>query len=248
MLIPPDYTPAKNLLAERIIAVTGAGDGIGATIAKAYAAAGATVILLGRTERKLERVYDSIENAGHPQAAIVPMDFARADPDAYHTLAETLGDHFDRLDGLLHNAAMLGERTSMRSYKASIWQQVLQVNVTAPFLLTQALLPLLDNSEAASIIFTGSAVGYRGRAYWGAYATSKAANENMMQTLADELEDTSNIRVNSINPGSTRTPMRAQAYPAENPQSLKTAATLIPLYLYLMGEDSREISGQQFNL
>ncbi|MBX2807324.1 MAG: YciK family oxidoreductase [Cellvibrionaceae bacterium] len=248
MLMPPNYTPSKELLADRVIAITGAGDGIGRTMAKAYAAYGATVILLGRTTSKLESVYDEIETAGHPKAAIVPIDFASADTTAYGDLSDNIASHFGRLDGLLHNAAALGERTSIRNYKYPLWQQLVQVNITAPFLLTQALLPLLDKGRQASIIFTGSSVGYQGRAYWGAYAMTKAANENFMQTLADELEGTSDIRANSINPGGTRTPMRAQAFPAENPDTVKTAEVLIPLYVYLMGEDSNGVNGQQFSM
>lgn len=242
-----DYQPSKNLLAGKTIAVTGAGDGIGRTMALAYAEYGATVILLGRTVEKLEKVYDEIEAAGGAQPAIFPIDLVTADETLYTGLAQSINENFDHLDGLLHNAALLGDRTPISRYKLSTWNELIQVNITAPFLLTQKLLPCLQKGEQASIIFTGSSVGYQGRAYWGAYAMTKAANENMMQTLADELEDTSHIRVNSINPGATRTPMRALAYPAENPETVKTPEDLITLYLYLMGKDSIGTSGQQFD-
>jgi NAD(P)-dependent dehydrogenase (short-subunit alcohol dehydrogenase family) len=122
----------------------------------------------------------------------------------------------------------------------------MQVNVNAPFMMTKALLPLLEKSTDARIVFTGSSVGYQGRAYWGAYAASKAAQENLMQTLAQELEDVAPVGVNSINPGATRTQMRAAAYPAENPADVKSPEELMPLYLYLLGPDSKGISGKQF--
>jgi NAD(P)-dependent dehydrogenase (short-subunit alcohol dehydrogenase family) len=240
------YHPRKNLLTEKIIAVTGAGSGIGRTMAKTFAEYGATVILIGRTVSKLERVYDEIEAAGYPQAAIFPLDFETASEEHYQDLRNAIEENFSRLDGVLHNAALLGERTSIGNYSVKTWQRLMTVNVTAPFILTKKLLPLLQKSHAASIIFTGSSVGLKGRAYWGAYSVSKAANENLMQIIADEQEDTSNIRANSINPGATRTQMRADAFPAEDPEKVKPAETLCPLYLYLIGDDSIGTNGQQF--
>ncbi|MGH1486430.1 MAG: YciK family oxidoreductase [Cellvibrionaceae bacterium] len=241
------YKPSKDLLSDKIIAVTGAGSGIGRTIAISYAAHGATVLLLGKTVEKLESTYDEIEQAGYPQPAIIPIDFETAEEADYQNIKDAIEENFDRLDGLLHNAALLGERTSIASYTVKSWQKLMAVNVTAPFILSKKLLPLLQKSPSASIIFTSSSVGRKGRAYWGAYAVSKAANENLMQTLADELDEVSEIRVNSINPGATRTQMRADAYPAEDPSTVKATTDLIPSYLYLMGKDSKDISGQQFN-
>ncbi|WP_049721783.1 YciK family oxidoreductase [Gilvimarinus polysaccharolyticus] len=245
--LPTDYQPPADALADKIILVTGAGDGIGRTAAMTYAAYGATVILLGRTLSKLELVYDAIEAAGHKQPAIYPMNLEGATEKDYRDMCNTLHDEFGRLDGILHNASILGDRTGIRNYAADTWQRVMQINVNAPFMMTQALLPLLEKPEHAAIVFTGSSVGRHGRAYWGAYAASKAATENMMQTLADELEEITTIRVNSINPGATRTAMRAVAYPAENPSELKTPEDHMPLYVYLMGQDSLKITGQCFN-
>lgn len=242
-----DYQAPKDLLQGRVIAVTGAGDGIGRTAAITYAAHGATVILLGRTIPKLEMVYDEIENAGYPQAAIYPINFEGAVEKDYEDMCNRLDEEFGRLDGILHNASELGQRTPINNYAPDVWQRVLHVNVTAPFMMTRALLPLLEKSDHASIIFTGSGVGLKGRAYWGAYAASKAATENLMQVLADELDEATGIRSNSINPGATRTKMRAEAYPAENPNTLKTAAEIMPLYLYLMGKDSVGENGRQFD-
>ena len=241
------YKPEKNLLNDKVIAITGAGSGIGRIIAKAYAEHGATVILMGRTVENLESIYDEIEQAGHPQPAIIPIDLETAGEAEYQQIADAIEENFGRLDGLLHNAAQLGERSSIASYGVNNWQKLMQVNITAPFVLTKKCLPLLQQSEQASIIFTGSSVGLKGRAYWGAYAVSKAANENLMQVLADELENTSKIRVNSINPGATRTQMRADAYPAEDPGNVKSAEDLIPYYLYLISNDSAEINGRSIS-
>lgn len=245
--LPDGYTPRQDLLKGKVIVVTGAGAGIGRSAALSFAAHGATVVLLGRTIPKLEMVYDEIEAAGGPQPAIYPINFEGAVAKDYDDMAQTLFDEFGKVDGLLHNAAELGERTPINNYSPDVWIRVMQVNVNAPFMLTRALLPVMNHSSAGSILFTGSGVGYEGRAFWGAYAASKAANENMMQTLAQELDQTTQIRCNSINPGATRTKMRATAYPAEDPMKVKPTEDLMPLYLYLMGDDSVGVSGQQFS-
>ncbi len=242
-----DYQATPDLLAGRVILITGAGDGIGAAAARACAAHGATVILLGRTTRKLELVYDAIEEAGGPQPAIYPMNLEGAAPKDYDDLAATIEQEFGRLDGLLHNASLLGTLTPLGQYDIEQWSKVMQVNLNAPFLMTRACLDLLKKSEDASIIFTSSSVGRQGRAYWGAYAVSKAGNENMMQTWADELESNTSVRANSINPGATRTSMRARAYPGEDPNTLPKPEEILATYLYLLGPDSKGVSGQQFN-
>ena len=242
-----DYQAPANLLEGRIILVTGAGDGIGRAASLAFARHGATVILAGRTTAKLEAVYDSILAAGLPEPTMQPLDLAGATEADYQTIAEALMDEFGRLDGLLHNASLLGQRTPIANYQASTWQTVMQVNVTAPFLLTKALLPALERSEDGTILLTSSGVGRVGRAFWGAYAVSKFAAEGFCQVLAGELEDTTRIRVNCINPGATRTRMRAAAYPAEDPGTLKTPDDIMPAYLYLMGPDSRGVTGRSFD-
>lgn len=240
-----DYQPPRTLLANKVIAVTGAGDGIGRAAALSYAAHGATVILLGRTVGKLESVYDEIENEGQPQPAIYPIDLSGATENDYKEMAAAFQKEFGKLDGILHNASELGPRTPLGQYPGETWERVLRVNATAPFLMTKAVLPLLETAAQASVIFTGSSVGYQGRAFWGAYAVSKAAVENMMQIFSAELADTTHIRVNSINPGATRTRMRANAYPAEDPNTLKKPEEIMALYLYLMGDESVGVSGEQ---
>ena len=239
-----DYTARPDLLKGRVILVTGAGRGIGAAAAKAFAAHGATVLLLGKTEESLNHLYDEIEQAGFPQPAVIPFNLETALSHQYGELAAMVENEFGRLDGLLHNAAILGPRTPLEQLSGDNFMRVMQINVNAEFMLTQAMLPLIKLSEDASVVFTSSSVGRKGKAYWGAYAVSKFANEGLMQVLADELEGTSNARANSINPGATRTGMRAQAYPGENPATNPSPEDIMPLYLYLMGPDSKGVNGQ----
>ncbi len=242
-----EYNAPQDLLKDRVILITGAGEGIGRAAAKTMASHGATVIIAGRTTKKLEDLYDEIEQSGAPQPAIIPINLEGAQPHDYDELAATIEKEFGRLDGLVHNAAQLGVLTPIENYDPSIWNQVMQVNINAPFMLTQAMIPLLRLSEDASILFTSSSVGRKGRAYWGAYSVSKFATEGLMQTLADELEDTSKIRVNCVNPGATRTNMRATAFPGENPYTLASPDEIMPVYLYLLGPDSKAINGQSLN-
>lgn len=239
-----DYQAAPDALRDRIILITGSGSGIGATAAETFAAHGATVILLGRTIKKLEQVYDRIIEAGHPQPAIIPLDLEGAAPEHYIQLADTIQQEFGRLDGLLHNAAFLGALMPIEHYDPALWLRIMQINLNAPFMLTRALLPLLKQSSAASLVFTSSGVAQQGQAYWGAYAASKAGQDNLMQVLADELEVNTAIRVNSIDPGAVSTPMRRLAYPGENPAILPAPEHLMPAYLYLFGPDSRAVHGQ----
>ncbi|PKG58852.1 YciK family oxidoreductase [Shewanella sp. GutDb-MelDb] len=241
-----EYQAAKDLLNGKVILVTGAGDGIGKTAALTYAQHGATVILLGKTVKKLEAVYDLIEQAGYPKPAIVPLDLKGATEQNYVDMAETIEEQFGCLDGLLHNASMLGVLGPFEHITMSSVEEVFKVNVIAEIMLTKALLPVMRKSVSASLIFTSSSVGRQARSFWGEYAMSKFATEGMMQAIAHEYEG-SNIRSNSINPGATRTGMRANAYPAENPQSLKKPEEIMPTYLYLMGKDSADINGQQLN-
>ena len=246
MQVPENYTPTPTCLNNKIILITGAGGGIGRVAAKTFAAHGATIILVGRTLAKLEVVYDEIEAAGHPQPAIFVMNFESAKELQFSEMCDAIFQEFGHIDGLLHNAADLGQTTSLANYSADVWQRCMHVNVNAPFMLTKALIPLMQRTEHASGLFTGSSVGYKGRAYWGAYAASKAAAENLMQTFSEECEETTNIRFNSINPGATRTPMRAAAYPGEDPTTVKMPEALMRDYLYLIGDASVGITGKQF--
>ena len=244
--IPASYQPRVDLLRDRIILVTGAGDGIGATAAKTFAAHGAMVILLGKTIPKLEAVYDAIVSQDYPQPAIYPMDLEGATYNQYEDLAATLNKEFGRLDGLLHNAAILGARMMIEQYDLKLWARVLHINLTAPFLLSRACLPLLRKSADARVVFTSTGVAHEGHAYWGAYGVSKAGADNLMQIMADELEINTPIRVNSIDPGVVATRIRRLGFPAEDASTLPTPASVMPTYLYLMGPDSKDETGQIF--
>jgi len=241
------YQGTTDLLKDRIILVTGAGDGIGKAAALAFAQAGATVILAGRTVAKLEHIYDQIVAADYVQPVIYPIDLEGAVAEDYDQLAVALDQQFGRLDGLLLNAGVLGQRTPLSNYRHDVWDKVMHINITAQFQMAQALMPVLEKSNDASVVFTSSGVGRQGRAFWGAYAISKFAIEGMVQTWAAELDGVGSVRINAINPGATSTNMRAQAYPAENPENLKTAEQIMPAYLYLLGPDSDKVNGQSIN-
>jgi NAD(P)-dependent dehydrogenase (short-subunit alcohol dehydrogenase family) len=244
---PRRHQPAPDELKGRVILVTGAGSGIGRAVSLALAAAGAEVILLGRTVRKLEAVHAEIAKLGGPEATIVPLDLERALAADYEAVAAAVEKRYGRLDGLLHNAALLGALTPIEQYDVPTFMRVMHVNVTAAFVLTQHLLPLLRDSQDAAVLFTSSGVGKRGRAYWGAYSISKFAVEGFTQVLAHELEGTTSVRVNIIDPGKVRTSMRRQAYPSEAAESLPLPESLTGPYLALLGPASRGITGLRFS-
>lgn len=241
------YQATPNLLKDKVILVTGASDGIGRVAAKTYATYGATVLLLGRDLNKLDAVYDEIEAAGGAQPAIIPLNFSSAMTADFEQLAINIEQEFGRLDGILHCAGVLGDITPLEMYNPDTWDEVMKINLRAPFMLTQQLLGLLKKAPDASVIFMSSSVGRQARAFWGAYSVSKAGIENLSALFADELENTSNIRVNYVNPLGTRTVMRAKAYPAEDPMSVYPPEHIMPIFLYLMGADSKGITGKSLD-
>jgi NAD(P)-dependent dehydrogenase (short-subunit alcohol dehydrogenase family) len=243
-MIPSDFIPDRDLLKGRAILITGAGSGLGRALAVECARAGASVILSGRNGAKLDRVYDEIEAMGAPRPAIAVLDLAIATAVDYDGLARVIGEEFGKLDGLVHAAGLLGDRTPLEQYDVPTWCKVLHVNLTAPFILTQVLLPNLRKSEDASIIFVSSGVVKQSRPFWGAYAVSKTGLESVRSMLSEELEGEANIRVNSVNPGRMRTAMRAAAYPAEDPNTVPTAESVSGPFLYLLSARSRGIDGR----
>ena len=239
-----DYQPSRDLLAGRVILVTGAGDGLGRAAALAYARHGASVILLGRTQQKLEAVYDQILAEQLAAPLLMPLDLAKAGLREFEQIAAAIEREFGRLDGLLHSAATLGALAPLALFDLATWQKVMQVNFNAAYLLTRACLGILEKSPDASVIFTTSEMARHGRAYWGAYAAAGAALENLAQVWADELSANTPIRMNTLDPGAVRTTLRARAYPGENPLTLPAPEEVMSLYLYLMGPDSRGTTGQ----
>ena len=244
---PKSYKAPAGLLSGRVILVTGASDGIGHALAVEAARLGAQVVLHGRNVSKLEKIYDEIEKIEDaPRPSIAVLDLASADSTAYASLATNIEQEFGKLDGLVHNAGILGARLSIEQYDPAEWQQVLHVNLTAPFVLTQALFPALKKSPDASVIFTTSGVSRVGKPYWGAYSVSKFGTEGLAQILAAENEHAA-LRVNCINPGAVRTKMRLAAYPAEDRDALKRPEEIVATYVYLLGPDSKDVTGQSFD-
>ena len=241
------YQPAPDCLAGKVILVTGAGDGIGRVAAQTFALYGADVLLLGRTRGKLETVSDWITANTQTSPVIVPCDLELLDDTSAEALLEAVADAYGRLDGILHNPPLLGPKAPLAHYPTSAWNQVMRVNAFAPFLLTRTLLPALQMSPRVSVVLTSSSVGRKARAYWGAYAVSKFALEGLMQIFADEYEHTGRIRFNSLNPGATRTAMRAAAYPGENPAGVDTPESRMDIHLYLFSDDSAHENGQAFD-
>lgn len=241
-----NYQAPENHLQGRVVLVTGAGQGIGRSAALAFAAQGATVVLIGRKVSKLEEVYDEIDAAGHPQPAIFPLDLAKAGDAEYTALAEAIYAQLGRLDGILHNAARFDNLSPLDIQNAEQFNGMLRVNLIAPFLLTKACLPLLKRSPDASVIFTSTTAAHHPSAFWGAHAISKSAVETMAKIWSEEIGLLPNLRMNTVIPEAVQTPQRRKSHPGELTETLPTAESIMPLYLYLMGHDSAGINGQVF--
>lgn len=240
------YEPVASDFTGRVILVTGATGGFGRPLSTALVDLGATVILHGRSARKLDALHDELLDRG-PETSVAELDLERAQGDEYLSLTEAIEERFGRLDGLVHNAAILGDRSPIEHYDIGTWQRVLHVNVTAPFILTRCLLPLLKRSSDASIVATSSGVGNHARAHWGAYCVSKYGLEALALLIADE-NDVSQVRSNIVNPGKARTSMRRSAYPGEDPDSLPIPASLVGPFLYFLGTASRGITGARVDV
>jgi NAD(P)-dependent dehydrogenase (short-subunit alcohol dehydrogenase family) len=244
--LPERYEAPAQLLAGRTVLVTGAGDGLGRATALACAAAGATLVLLGRTVAKLEKTYDEIKAAGGAEPAIYPLNLAGASWNDYEQLAETLAREFKALHGLAHCAAHFKSFGPLDAIEPKDWLEALQVNLTAPFALTRHCLPLLEAAGDASVAFVSDACGRRGKAYAGAYGVSKFAVEGLMQTWAQELEGAARIRVNSLDPGPMDTALRRKGY--DRSVAAPAPAAAANALLWLLGPDSRPATGEAFSL
>ena len=242
-----NYKYGKDALKNKTIFITGATDGIGRVLAIQSAKLGAKVVIHGRNKKKLEVVYDEIiadPKCHKPVIAI--LDYETATSDTYSSLSESIMNDFKCIDGLIHCAGILGDRSSIEQYDPGLWQKVIHINLTAPFVLTQALMPSLKLSKHPSVIFTSSGVGQIGKAFWGAYCVSKFGTEALSQILAQELTHTS-FRVNCINPGAVKTKMRLAAYPAENRDKLKSPEEILSPYIFLMDDESLGITNKCYD-
>ena len=247
MLDFKSYKFPSNTLEDKTIVITGAGSGIGREIAKCYSKLGAELILLSKSQDKLETLHDELSSDNSKNILIQPIDFALSEEKDYVQIVEALSGEYSKIDGLVNNAGILGEKKSIEQYNYKTWKQVMKVNLDAGFLLTKHLIPLLRESKSSSVIFTSSGVGKVGRPYWGSYSVSKFATEGLMQILSEELQNTSSIRVNCINPGAVRTKMRKSAYPAENPKINPLASEIMKPYIFLMSDVSENINGHSID-
>ena len=247
MKLPKNYKVKQNELNSKVILVTGANKGFGLAISMDLAKAGATVIMLGRDLSSLKYAYDAVVDAGYKEPILYPLDLEGASPENYQELQDNIIEKFNRLDGLIHNAAILGTQMPIDQYDIKLWYSTLQINLSAPFMLTQFLIPALKKSDDARILFLSSSVGRKARAYWGAYSVSKFGLEGLAMTLSEELEKTK-IKVNTINPGKMRTEMRRTAYPAEDASTLPKPEEKSSVIVYLLSKEAERINGEQLSI
>jgi NAD(P)-dependent dehydrogenase (short-subunit alcohol dehydrogenase family) len=245
--ISTDYEVKNGELNGRVILITGANSGFGRAMTFDFAKAGATVIMLGRNLAGLETVYDDVVAKGYQEPILYPLDLEGAQPQHYEELQANILDKFGKLDGLIHNAGILGTLMPIDQYDIKIWYSVMQINLNAQFMLTQFLIPALVKSDDARLLFLSSTVGREGRAYWGAYGVSKFATEGLAKTLSEELEKTS-VKTNTLNPNKMKTKMRKDAYPAENTDTLPTPEDKSPAVVYLFGSESKKHNGEMLEL
>ena len=247
MKLPINYKVKEGELEDKVILVTGANRGFGLAITMDLAKAGATVIMLGRDLGSLEYAYDAVVDAGYKEPILYPLDLEGATPENYQELQDDILDKFKKLDGLIHNAAILGTQMPIDQYDIKLWYSTLQINLSAPFMLTQFLIPALMKSDDARILFLSSTVGRKARAYWGAYSVSKFGIEGFAKTLSEELEKTQ-ITVNTINPGKIRTEMRRTAYPAEDASTVPKPEEKSSVIVYLLSNEGSKINGEQLTI
>ena len=236
-----DHLKDKNIL------ITGASKGIGRSLAVNLSKHKANVILLARNEDLLDSLYDEIKEKYNTNPMIIGCDLSQFEEDKAQEIANVVSKNYKCLDALINNASILKKMSSVNDYDLKSWKKVLNVNLTSAFLLSKYLMPLMMDSELPRIIFTSSGVANKGKAYWGAYSVSKAGIKNLSEILNDELNSLTNFKVFNFNPKETRTEMRALAYPAENPSSVKAPDELINYYLWMLSERSTSSSKTHIN-
>ncbi len=242
-----NYVPQNSALNGKVILVTGAADGIGKAVTIALAKHGASVLMLDKKARHLEKLSDEMVERGYAEPIILPIDLMEVTPETATTLAQAVLDDIGHLDGLLHNAAELGSPSPLDQYDMEYWNSVMHTNLQAPYVLTRALLPLLKQDHTTNILFTSADVGRNAAPYWGAYSIAYAGLEAQMTIWAEELETVSNIKVNSIDPGAVRTTLRRRSHPGESQDSLATPQSITPAYLKLLAGD-HDFHGQRLSI
>jgi len=242
-----NYTADKSDFTDKVILVTGAADGIGRAVTLALAEQGATVLMLDKKARHLEKLSDQVIERGFEEPIILPIDLMEITPESATTLAQAVNDDIGQLDGLLHNAAELGSPSPLDQYDMEYWNEVMHTNLQAPYFLSRALLPLLKQDYQTNMVFTSADVGREPLAYWGAYSIAYAGLEAQMTLWAEELEAVSNIRVNSIDPGAVRTSFRRRSHPGESQETLPSPQSITPAYLKLLSQ-SHSLHGQRLSI
>jgi len=229
-------------LKNKIILVTGGSKGIGRGISKVFLDEGANVIICARNEEELKNVETELKNG----AQISSLRADLTNTNDITLIKNYISEKYGKLNILVNNASILGITSKIEEYPDDLWNQVIDINLNAQFYITKALIPLLKKTGNGSIINVSSTVGRQGRANWGAYSVSKFGLEALTQILAQELSEF-NIRVNSVNPGGTRTDMRAAAMPGEDPNTLPTPHDIAPVFVYLASDESIGETGKEFN-
>ena len=219
------------------IMVTGATSGIGLELARSFSSKGANLIILGKDEEKLDELYDEISIHGGKNL-IIKSDLKELDEKGAIQISDEIKKYYENIDGLIHNAAILGNLTRIEDYQSKTWDEVLQVNLTSSFLITKHLLQLTSSSNEARIIFVSSRVSNNGKAFWGAYSISKFAQRGLAEILSEETEVNKNIKVFTLDPGATKTKMRFAARPSEDQDSIKTPKDLIHCFEWFFSDES----------
>ncbi len=241
-----DYTPTEQALDGKTILVTGATDELGHSLSTALAKLGATIILLDKSVKQLEKVYDDIEQNGGPQPAIFPLDIEKANEQDYLNLTQAIADNFKQLDGIILNAAVLGQHGPITHIEFEQWNRALKINLTANFLFLKYCSSVLNQAEQASCIYLSDQVAQHGRAYWGTYSSPKAACLNLIETIADEWETNTNIHLNSLEPGAVNTALRRQALPGIDPTQHLSPESVTKAFVYFMDPGTSWPNGKHF--